>query len=261
MTKTIRKTWNEFWGALLMVRCHQDNPQRWSKREERADWIFRALPLCSTPRILDLGCGDGILDICLARLGAKVTAVDRIRSVLATAEKESKSKDDEESESGKIDFVLGDLREVTFPSASFDAVLMLELVGLMSKGDDAKLIHSASRWITQGGLLVVDCPLAPEATEGQSRREFDDGLLEYRWTYDSTSRLQHIVPTYHAKTGELIELYDPYDRAKAAHLGVLRYLYPRAELRNLLNQSGFRVREVESHGREGCFLLVGELGE
>ena len=97
MTQQVqRKTWEQFWGPLLLCRFHEGNPERWSKREARADWLFRALDLMPGARILDLGCGDGILDICLARLGGQVTddgdvAADlllAIRGAVASTQKE-----------------------------------------------------------------------------------------------------------------------------------------------------------------------------
>jgi SAM-dependent methyltransferase len=247
---TSRKSWDEFWGTLLLLRCHQDNPARWTKRQERAAGIFETLALRSGCRILDLGCGDGVLDICLARLGARITAVDRISTVLDAAR--------QEPDAGLVEFVLGDLRDLDFPPASYDVVLMLELVGLMSTKDDGRLISNAGRWLVDGGFLIVDCPLSPEKREGQSRQELSGGILEYRWTYDPSSRLQHIEPRFETVGEEVIVLHDPYDSSKPDHMGVLRYLYPKAKLRGILEGQGFRVRELDSLTRKGFYTFLGE---
>jgi hypothetical protein len=61
------------------------------------------------------------------------------------------------------------------------------------------------------------------------------------------------------KTGEIIELHDPYDASKPDHQGVLRYLYPEAELRSILQDSRFEVREVKQW-RPGFYLLLGTRG-
>jgi SAM-dependent methyltransferase len=196
-----------------------------------------------------MGCGDGILDICLARLGAQVTAVDRIGPVLEAAVKEVQTE--------KVEFIAGDLRNTVFEPGSFDLVLMLELVGLMSKADDASLIRKAAEWLGDSGQIVVDCPIAPGVREGQSQQELDHGTLQYRWTYDAASRLQHIVPAFRMKTGETIELHDPYDSSRPDHRGVLRYLYPRAELRSMLKDGQFRVREIRQPWRSDSYLLLG----
>lgn len=246
----VRKTWNEFWGSLLMLRCHRDRPERWSRREERADWLLRNTPLRPGLRVLDLGCGDGILDICLAKRGVKVTAVDRIEAVLEAARGEPDSE--------KVTFALNDLREAAFPPRSFDCVLMLELIGLMGKSDDALLFQRAHCWLTRNGTLLVDCPSGLDDTKGGGRQQFEDGVLEYRWTYDGESRLQHMVPTFTNANGETVELYDPYDPSRSHHTGVIRYLYPKDELADLMKAAGFRIHEAETPWREGYYMLVGE---
>lgn len=248
--RRLRKDWDEFWGTLLMLRWHQDDPARWSRREQRADWLVANLRLSPGSRILDLGCGDGILDICLAQRGLKVTGVDRMASVLPTARGEPGAE--------KVEYLHDDIREVSFPDASYDAVLMIELVGLMGKDEDARLLLRANSWLAEHGVLVLDCALAPSMTEGESRHQFEDGLLEYRWIYDAVTHLQCIIPEYHAGTGEVIELHDPYDRSRPDHVGVLRYLYPKDELTRMVLGAGFRIREVASQWRSGFYLLVGE---
>jgi SAM-dependent methyltransferase len=220
---------------------------RWTARAQRADWLFSTLSLTSGSRILDLGCGDGILDLCLGRLGARVTGIDRIGPVLGAARSHVQDED--------VVFDVGDLRDVVFSPGSFDLVLMLELAGLMSKDDDARLIGKVNAWLVEGGHLVIDCQVEPSATEGMSRQEMEDGTLEYGWTYDATSRLQHIIPVFHAKSGEVIELYDPYDPSRPDHLGVLRYLYTTAELRAVLQRSRFEVLQTERHWRDDSYLL------
>jgi hypothetical protein len=85
-------------------------------------------------------------------------------------------------------------------------------------------------------------------------------VLECRWAYDPSSRFPSIVPTFHTKAGAVIDLYDPYDPSKPDHLGVLRYIYPKAQLSALLTGSRFNVRELEHYWGEGFYLLVGEGG-
>ncbi len=249
-SQRLRRSWNEFWGELLLVRCHQGNPARWSKREERARWLSDHLELNHGARILDLGCGDGLLDICLARRGMKVTAVDRIASVLASARREPGGRE--------VVFVAADIRRISFPPARFDLVLMLELAGLLGREADAHLLSNAHGWLAEHGLVVVDCPRAPAQAQGISRQQFDEGRLEYRWSFDDATRLQEIVPEFHTNSGEVIELHDPYDPTRPDHVGVLRYLYPRDELADMLAGAGFHPRAVASPWREGFHLLVGE---
>jgi 2-polyprenyl-3-methyl-5-hydroxy-6-metoxy-1,4-benzoquinol methylase len=101
-------------------------------------------------KVLDLGCGSGLLDICLAEMGAKVTAIDRIKPVLKIAQ--------EETGGQNVEFIHGDLKEVLYPENSFDCILILETIGLMSKNDEYKLIENSFKWLRSGGKLIIDFP-------------------------------------------------------------------------------------------------------
>jgi len=56
---TVHETWDSFWGPLLLLRFHADNPERWSVRETRAKDLWTLLDLSEGDRVVDLGCGDG----------------------------------------------------------------------------------------------------------------------------------------------------------------------------------------------------------
>ena len=82
------KTFAEFWSEFLQVTFHLNSPERWTFREKKAKWLIEQTGLKSPSKILDLGCGDGILDIWLSRMGHQLTSVDRVQSVLDRAEKQ-----------------------------------------------------------------------------------------------------------------------------------------------------------------------------
>lgn len=71
------KTWNEFWGEFLQITFHEGHPDLWPSRQRKAVWIEKNLDLKSKAKVLDLGCGDGLLDISLSRMGYEITGVDR----------------------------------------------------------------------------------------------------------------------------------------------------------------------------------------
>lgn len=243
-----QETWDSFWGELLLRRFHADDPARWTVRRERAARLFDFLNLHSGVRVLDLGCGDGILDICLAQLGAEVTAVDRISSIIAAARKEPGGE--------AVNYQVGDLRSLTFENQSFDAIIALEVVGLMSADDDRDLFRKALHWLADDGHIVVECPAVPSAAEGQSQRELDDGVIRGQWTYDNATRMLHMAPVFEAATGDVIELYDPYDAMRAA-TGVMRYVYHPDELSDILTSLGYSVEVIDEGLRGGQPLIVG----
>jgi ubiquinone/menaquinone biosynthesis C-methylase UbiE len=72
--------------------------------------------------ILDAGTGTGRAAIALAQRGAIVTGVDASSEMLAVAERRASA------ERAKVTFAKGDVHALTFPSASFDAVVCLRLL-------------------------------------------------------------------------------------------------------------------------------------
>lgn len=102
------KTWNEFWGEFLQIHFHEGNPELWPSRERKASWVQKIMLLEPGATILNLGCGDGLVDIWLSRMGFNVTAVDRNANVLEI----TKRKDDTK----KVKFISSDLKLINFDS-------------------------------------------------------------------------------------------------------------------------------------------------
>jgi len=75
-------TQEELWGRLLVAAWPEE--VLWKMNEGRADWVH-SLGLGADSRVLDVGCGNGYLDIILARRGADVVGTDRLVAVLDEA--------------------------------------------------------------------------------------------------------------------------------------------------------------------------------
>lgn len=245
----VHKTWEEFWGPLLLVRFHTGNPERWEARKRRAQWLFDQVSLQSGAHVLNLGCGDGVLDICLAELGTKVIGVDCLRSVLKLARIEGAQH--------SIQFVEGDLREISFAPDIFDVVCLFEVVGLMNAVDDAKLLERASRWLRPGGHLLVDCQKEPQENPSCWERQFSDGVLSVALSYNPSTRTQTLEPTFQRSDGILIDLVDPYDQTRGEHSGIRRHLYTRPDLISIMVRAGLEVAEIPHYERPHLFLLRG----
>jgi 2-polyprenyl-3-methyl-5-hydroxy-6-metoxy-1,4-benzoquinol methylase len=112
------KTWNEFWGEFLQVTFHKGHPDLWSARERKALWVQKHFQLSPNATILDLGCGDGMLDIWLSRMGFQVTAVDRNSNVLAIAKENDDTK--------RVQFISSDLNAVDFERETESLSAMIE---------------------------------------------------------------------------------------------------------------------------------------
>lgn len=210
------RTWNEFWGEFLQVTFHKGQPDLWPSRERKALWLQKNFRLFPNAKILDLGCGDGILDIWLSRMGYDVTAVDRNSRVLEIARATDDTK--------KVKFVSSDLSILKFEPQTFDAIFYIETCGLMSKADEIKLFKNLQSWLKPYGQFIIDCPEVVELKNSWTR-EFPTGLVRGVSAFDQATRIQDIQFYFKPHGDEEFGIYDPYDLEKGDAPGVLRYLY------------------------------------
>lgn len=248
MNTDVRKTWGEFWGELLLVKFHSDNPDRWTAREKKARWIVNLLGLAEGADIMELGCGDGLLDICLGRLGMRVLGIDRLQKVLDLAALELKGE--------QVEFRAADLKSMSNPMLSRDAILIFEVLGLMSRQNDIDMIRWASGWLKPGGSLMIDCPKEPDETS-ENIWDLPEGRLIFRASYDPGTRIQRILPSLIQENGTTIQLFDPYDPDKGKGEGVYRYIYPVDELTQILEGQGLNVEEMEHFSSPAHYTLTG----
>ena len=98
-------------------------------------------------RILDVGCGGGLMSEALARLGAQVVGVDASPGNVAVARLHARS------QSVTVDYRLGEPAEVLAPEERFDVVLALEVVEHVS--DVPAFLATAAALLAPGGMLFV----------------------------------------------------------------------------------------------------------
>ena len=98
-------------------------------------------------RILDVGCGGGLMSEPLARLGAQVVGVDASPGNIAAARLHA------ESQGVALDYRLGDPTDVLSPGEQFDVVLALEVVEHVS--DVPAFVDTVAKSVKPGGLLFM----------------------------------------------------------------------------------------------------------
>ena len=98
-------------------------------------------------RILDVGCGGGLMSEVLARLGAEVVGVDASPGNLAAARLHA------QSQNVTVDYRLGEPAEVLSSEERFDVVLALEVVEHVS--DVPAFLGTAAALLAPGGILFV----------------------------------------------------------------------------------------------------------
>jgi 2-polyprenyl-6-hydroxyphenyl methylase/3-demethylubiquinone-9 3-methyltransferase len=96
-------------------------------------------------RILDLGCGGGLVSVPLARLGARVTGLDASAETIEAAKAHAR-------EAGlEIDYRAGAVEDLA--GESFDLVLALEIVEHVA--DVGAFLKACANLIRPGGKLIV----------------------------------------------------------------------------------------------------------
>ncbi|KAB7764889.1 bifunctional 2-polyprenyl-6-hydroxyphenol methylase/3-demethylubiquinol 3-O-methyltransferase UbiG [Xanthomonas maliensis] len=132
---------NRWWDA--------DGPQKplHALNPVRLDYVAARVGLAGA-RVLDVGCGGGLLSESMARLGAQVTAIDLAPDLVKVARLHS-------LESGvQVDYRVQAVEELAAEQpAGFDAVTCMEM--LEHVPDPAAIIAACARLLKPGGKLFL----------------------------------------------------------------------------------------------------------
>jgi 2-polyprenyl-6-hydroxyphenyl methylase/3-demethylubiquinone-9 3-methyltransferase len=130
---------------------HRFNPVRLGFIRDRLCAHFGRDPLSDRPlaglKVLDVGCGGGLLSEPLTRLGAEVTGLDAAEENIKVAALHAE-------ESGlKIDYRHGSVEALAESAARFDAVLNMEVVEHVAEVDS--FLAASAALVRPGGVMVL----------------------------------------------------------------------------------------------------------
>lgn len=129
----------------------------------RNDIAARLLP---GTRVLDLGCGTGVLTVQLAQKGCQVTGVDISPSMLAQAARRVRQGSLQEEvvlrELGVVDL------DTAFEDGSFDAVVSTLVFSELSDGEIAYSLAECRRVLRPEGQLLIADEIVPDSVLGRA---------------------------------------------------------------------------------------------
>lgn len=148
---TLAADWWDPKGSSAML--HKLNPPRLSFIRRALDAHWRTDPHQLRPltgrKVLDVGCGAGLLCEPLARLGGDVTGID------AAPENIEAARDHAERQGLAIDYRAMGIESLTQPAA-FDLVTSLEVIEHVA--DPAPFVRGLAEALAPGGLMIVSTP-------------------------------------------------------------------------------------------------------
>ena len=147
-------------------------------------------------RVLDVGCGEGTDAIWLARRGWSVTAID------VSAVAVSRAREAAELAGVEIDWICGDVLQMTFPVGSFDLVSMQYPALPKAAGEDA--VRGLLDTVRPGGsLLAVYHDLDDEHRKHMTSRGVDPA------DYVDADDLRHLLDGFTVELDTVEPRIDP----------------------------------------------------
>jgi ubiquinone/menaquinone biosynthesis C-methylase UbiE len=175
--------------------------------------------------ILDLACGYGRITFALKNLGYEVRGVDISPNLIRDARKRGK-------ELGhRVDFKVGDMRKLPYPSESFDKIICLwsSFNHLLNEEDQIGAINEIYRTLKRGGVAIIDMPNG-----------------ETKWAKDNINKQSKIVlckynnHSYKNKIKTQMRIVPDIING----LEVKNYLHDRLTLKRICNKSHFRKYKI-----------------
>jgi SAM-dependent methyltransferase len=244
------ETWDSFWGQLLRIDFFEGQWDAYRKvADSRAEWLEETFGLDRERPLLSLACGEGGIELALARRGFNVTGIDRCTAFIHYAREQALAE--------KLDasFIVGDIRRDSPLPSGNGTVALFDTLGLLGADDEVKLMQRIAESLAPDGIMLMDAPLRESLKPSRNWWKVRNGYLLYDNRWDKASAMQHIEPLYIEEDGTRVVLEDPYNSSDHGIRGVERYVYADREMVQLAGGAGLPGRIIP-HQRGGYMMMA-----
>lgn len=207
--------------------------------EAETDFIEQVAHLSSGDSVLDIMCGYGRHTLELAKRGYKVTAIDTLADYVEEIAKKAKD------ESLSVTAVKKDVSEDSYPGKFNAVVCMGNSFGGFDYSGAMQVLRSVASCLDSGGIFIINSWMIAEIAikhfESKTWLYVDDYkyLLDNKYLFQPTRiETDHILITPSGTT-EVLKGVD--------------YIFSFAELEEMLNEAGFKLKEVYATPRKKKF--------
>jgi SAM-dependent methyltransferase len=111
--------------------------------------VVRAVRPTSTERVLDIGCGNGLMAVVLSALGGEVVGVEPVPELAVQARVHNRA-------AGNVRIVVGESRALPLGDASADVVICYGVLQLIEETDDVRLtLQEIARVLRRPGRALI----------------------------------------------------------------------------------------------------------
>ncbi|MCH7471370.1 class I SAM-dependent methyltransferase [bacterium] len=244
------ETWDSFWGQLLRIDFFDGQWDKYHRvADARAEWLEATFNLDKERPVLSCACGEGGIELALARRGFNVTGMDLCPTFIHFAREQAAK------ENLPATFLVADLcGDAPLPEDN-GLVCCFDTFGLLSGENEAKLIKKMAGAVARGGTLLVDTLQRGAMNHSRTWWPVRGGFLLLETKWDKASSNLVVEPRFIEDEGGIVELKDPYDKKRGNHSGVQRYVYSEDELTQLVATTGLAPKAF-AHQRQGYFMLA-----
>ena len=155
-------------------------------------------------KVLDMGCGDGVLSYLIAQTGGSVSGIDLCKFAVEYAKKKATRRQ------AHIDFSIQDVCGTSFPDGVFDAVVSNEVIEHLIKPE--RMLSEIKRVLRPGGVAVLSTPIRV------SKEPLDQYHMHEWFREDFCDMIESVFPESKYRVSHPLALTDIWYRSRSGRI-------------------------------------------